>query len=44
MLVIAQLVRADQDTVRDVIHKKEHARIRSERSIRWGGGTLLAAA
>ncbi|WP_406305475.1 hypothetical protein OHA61_28690 [Streptomyces sp. NBC_00885] len=42
--MIAQLVRADRDTVRDVIHNKKHARIRSEKGIRWGGGTLLAAA
>lgn len=34
--MIAQLVQADQDTVRDVIHKKK--------GIRWGGGPLLAAA
>lgn len=42
--VIAQLVQADGDTVRDVIHpdvlaarRKERIRIRSERGIRWGG-------
>ncbi len=49
--VIAQLVQADEDTVRDVIHpdvlaaqRKERARIRSERGIRWGGRPLARAA
>lgn len=44
--VIARLVQADEETVRDVIHRfdeilaaqrRERARIRSEKALRWGG-------
>ena len=59
--VIAKLVQADEDTVRDVIpdgrpnanvhhpdvlaaQRRERARIRSEKGIRWGGRPIAAPA
>lgn len=54
MPVIAWLMQADEDTVRDVIHRfneiglaaerGERARIRSEKGIRWGGRPLAGTA
>ncbi len=54
--VIAQLVQADEDTVRDVIHRfnarhpdvlaahrRERARTRSEKGVRWGGRPMKVA-
>ncbi|AVT38086.1 hypothetical protein C6W10_18395 [Plantactinospora sp. BB1] len=43
----ALTVRADEDTVRDVRHRfdqREHARLRSEKGLRWGGMTFPEAA